>query len=100
MGVMAIVARDVRVLHERSEGPLRLAVAIDARLLPVGKDPVIKRSRPVGRKPSQFHCLTRSARTVCRNYRRLAYTPASNFDSSGPACRRSVVRGCAATAPR
>ena len=56
--------------------------AIDARLLPVGKDPVIKRSRPVGRKPSQFHCLTRSARTVCRNYRRLAYKRASNFDSS------------------
>jgi len=59
-------------------------VAIDARLLPFGKEPVIKRSRRVGRKPSQFHCLTRSARTVCRNYRQLAYKPASNFDSPVP----------------
>jgi hypothetical protein len=31
VGVMAIVARDVGVLNERSQGPLRLAVAIDAR---------------------------------------------------------------------
>jgi hypothetical protein len=31
VGVMAVVARDVSVLHERREGPLRLAVAIDAR---------------------------------------------------------------------
>jgi hypothetical protein len=31
VGVMAIVARDVSVLNERSEGPLLPAVAIDAR---------------------------------------------------------------------
>jgi len=66
------------------------------------KDPVIKRSRRVGRKPSQFARLTRSARTVCRNYRRLAYKAASNFNSPEPPVAPTlfVVRSDGTPVPR